>query len=168
MKTKFKLFALAMFLSLPFLSQAQFSVGLGAMYNLQSGAGFAYGGRLMYGINEQIRLSGEYAFYASSTTSGAGYSSSVTETNLNVHYFFGDTKSDMKFYALGGLNIYTASVTFTGSGSLSASSTGVNLGVGGETKLSDALTLLGEAKYELHDGGSVVIGATVAYTFGGK
>lgn len=111
-----------------------------------------------YSITPEIRVGGDFTYYFPATfeDSGPGFSEeetwTVTELNINGHYFF-INEADLRVYALAGINITRASISFeiqddffgNESGSESSSETGLNLGAGLEYAL-DFADFYGEAK----------------------
>lgn len=89
--------------------------------------------------------------------------------DLNAHYVFSDSES-LDFYGLAGLHITRVSAsgyTYQGYsvGSVSDTSTGLNVGAGGRYQISDNLYGVGEAKYAIADGGFFQINAGVLFGF---
>ena len=144
---------------------------------LSSGVEFAYAGkmeafgldvRLLYGINENIRLDLSDHYYFKKEYKY------LDDLNLNVHYLF-DVADNLQLYPLAGVTLLLWKVEFDDynfqtdtwfKNSFSDSKFGVNLGGGVQYALTDQLMLNGEVKFQLiSDTNQLVLSAGLIYKF---
>ncbi|MCR5513077.1 MAG: porin family protein [Prevotella sp.] len=144
---------------------------------LSSGVEFAYAGkmeafglgvRLLYGINENIRLDLSDHYYFKKEYKY------LDDLNLNVHYLF-DVADNLQLYPLAGVTLLLWKVEFDDynfqtdtwfKNSFSDSKFGVNLGGGAQYALTDQLMLNGEVKFQLiSDTNQLVLSAGLIYKF---
>lgn len=138
---------------------------------LSSGVEFAYAGkmeaiglgvRLLYGINENIRLDLSDHYYFKKDYKY------LDDLNLNVHYLF-DVADNLQLYPLGGITLMLWKVeidTPIGKFGDSDSKFGANLGGGVQYALTDQLMLNGEVKFQLiSDTNQLVLSAGLIYKF---
>jgi outer membrane protein X len=156
------------------------SASYGSQYEnegLSSGVEFAYAGkmeafglgvRLLYGINENIRLDLSDHYYFKKEYKY------LDDLNLNVHYLF-DVADNLQLYPLAGVTLLLWKVEFDDynfqtdtwfKNSFSDSKFGVNLGGGAQYALTDQLMLNGEVKFQLiSDTNQLVLSAGLIYKF---
>ena len=144
---------------------------------LSSGVEFAYAGkmeafglgvRLLYGINENIRLDLSDHYYFKKEYKY------LDDLNLNVHYLF-DVADNLQLYPLAGVTLLLWKVEFDDynfqtdtwfKNSFSDSKFGVNLGGGAQYALTDQLMLNSEVKFQLiSDTNQLVLSAGLIYKF---
>ena len=144
---------------------------------LSSGVEFAYAGkmeafglgvRLLYGINENIRLDLSDHYYFKKEYKY------LDDLNLNVHYLF-DVADNLQLYPLAGVTLLLWKVEFDDynfqtdtwfKNSFSDSKFGANLGGGVQYALTDQLMLNGEVKFQLiSDTNQLVLSAGLIYKF---
>ena len=138
---------------------------------ISAGGGMAYGFdvkdpgiqlRGVYQINDRWRAGADFIFYLDSEPEV-----SLTELNLNGHYFFLD-EEPLRAYALAGLNFATARTDFVGIGSGTNTETGLNIGAGGEYTILENLSGLAELKYVIgstRDISQLLVAVGVLYHF---
>jgi opacity protein-like surface antigen len=138
---------------------------------LSAGAGLAFGSETedlgirataLYQFNENWRAATDFIWYLDGEEDV-----SVWELNLNAHYIFFE---DGKFlaYGLAGLNLVGVSVDLGPLGDESDTEGGINLGVGGQYKINETISIQSELKYSLSDFDQIVfgIGALIAIDTG--
>ncbi len=144
-------FGLALFLTIAFQSTADAQVSAEGDFTVGAGIGFgsAVGGwgggepgigiNGYYGITDDIRAGLGFIYYL---VGESDFSS--TEFNIDGHYIF-KNEDDLVLYGLAGISYGTYSWN-TGFGSISASTTGFNLGGGVEYDLG-SIALYAEPKF---------------------
>jgi|AntAceMinimDraft_17_1070374.scaffolds.fasta_scaffold109981_1 opacity protein-like surface antigen len=114
----------------------------------------------VYKINDKFSAAADFIYYLESDF--------VTWMTIdaNAHYNLVN-KEKSNVYGLAGLALLMGSYSYDlgiyGSGSSSYSRVGLNVGTGIDYKLTDKLSLMGEAKYVLITGGFLNIRAGVLY-----
>lgn len=166
MKTKL-LFSTLLLIGGSFMAAAQSETRLGAM--------LAYGTEIEsigIGVNaeipvmENMTIAPGFIFYFPKDEMGVKVN--WWELNANVNYYFSSTES-LDFYGLGGLNYSQVKVSYDGinnsmfDGSYNDGRFGLNLGAGANFKIGSSLTPFAEVKYEIIDGGQLVIAAGVKF-----
>lgn len=160
------------------------SASYGSQYEnegLSSGVELAYAGkmeafglgvRLLYGINENIRLDLSDHYYFKKNFKY------LNDLNLNAHYLF-DVADNVQVYPLAGITLlmtkvevefqdydFTTNTWFQNKESFSDSKFGVNLGGGAQYALTDQLMLNGEVKFQIiSDTNQLVLSAGLIYKF---
>ncbi len=153
MKQLFLTFALVIASS--FALNAQTSVGGGLAY----GFGAETLGIQVRGVqefNDTWRGGLDFIYYLEGTEGVSAW-----EINANAHYVFSQSDQTL-FYGLAGLNIYGISVSFLGE-SISTSTTGLNVGAGGQIGFSDSISGIGELKYSLSSADQLLVSVGVLF-----
>jgi hypothetical protein len=84
-------------------------------------------------------------------------------SNLNVDFRYYLTEGILQWYGLAGFTNYWTTVDFIGASSISTSSQGANIGVGGVLKFADRLAFNPEIKYQAMSGGQAVFRLGLVY-----
>lgn len=137
--------------------KAQFSLGGGIAYGTEIKE-LGIQARGIYTINEQWRGGADFVYWLV----GDGVTS--WELNANGHYVF--TEDDFLAYGLAGLNLASVSVDLGPFGSASETEIGLNLGVGGQLKFSDAISGIAEIKYTIGGYDQLGLSAGVLFSLG--
>jgi hypothetical protein len=144
-------------------------VGVPVRGQVSLGVGLCYGSdikeagldlRVLQSFTREVRgaLDFEYFFTGSGT--------SFWTLDANVHYIFTeDRRAGQRIYGIAGLQYARQSVDI-GFGTASDSEIGLNIGIGGETRL-DFGSLFGEVKYVLGNWDQLVLTAGLRFVVGG-
>jgi Outer membrane protein beta-barrel domain len=161
-----KLFAILFFTAcFAQLASAQFGVSAGALYGSETKK-LGFTGRLNYDITSDISIYAGYSALGSETVTGGLFgdiTASSSAIDIDGHYHF--SEGTTRPYALAGLSLISASVSFGGVSAGSGSTTGINVGGGVLHNLSEKLGLFLEAKYVIVTGGQIVATAGIHYGF---
>jgi hypothetical protein len=142
-------------------------VGVPVRGQVSLGVGLCYGSdikeagldlRVLQSFTREVRgaLDFEYFFTGSGT--------SFWTLDANVHYIFTeDRRAGQRIYGIAGLQYARVDIGF---GTASGSGIGLNIGIGGETRL-DFGALFGEVKYVLGDWEQLVLTAGLRFVVGG-
>lgn len=149
MKFKKLLLGITLLFSCVVLAQEKgdFSGFAGVTYPLSSGADLGANVGVEYMFSETIGIAPSFSYYF--TPSG------VTTTGINIdgRYYLGGDDS-LKYFGTAGITLYTAKVTFMGS-SISANSTGINVGGGLIYSLGESMGLIAQVKYGSAGAGAI-------------
>ncbi|MCE7925980.1 MAG: hypothetical protein DYG98_23265 [Haliscomenobacteraceae bacterium CHB4] len=163
---KISQFSASMFLfaGLPFLAQAQLSVGGGISYGSEVEA-VGIQPRVIYTISGPWRAAADFNFYLDGKEKVTYW-----DLNLNGHYAFHEGDA-VTAYALAGLNFFHAEVdtgsSLPGFEDVSDTETGLNIGAGVQLPLGRLSGLL-EARYVLGDYDQLVLSACVLFPINGN
>lgn len=140
--------------------KAQLSVGPGIAYGLDvEELGIMVKG--IYSFSDTWRGNADFIYYLD------GFEGiSLWEANLNANFVFSQSDG-FDVYAIGGLNLITASVSFLGS-TVSSTEVGLNLGAGGQIFISDKLSVVAELKYGISEADQLVIALGAQFALGGN
>lgn len=152
-----------------FVVMAAFTfTNLNAKTSTMVGGGFAYGSDIkklaiqagaIFDIDAPVNIAPDFKYYFTDQYI------TFWELNVNVHYDLTKNKGT-NFYLLGGLNYAVQSVDFNtgfaGSGSVSNSEIGLNIGGGAKFDLS-GFYLVPEIKYVLSNYNQLVIGVSAMF-----
>jgi opacity protein-like surface antigen len=106
----------------------------------------------IYRISEAFQISPSFCFFLPHVTNDQSSKQTVSSEmfDINGHYILNPSGS-IEFYGLAGIDILFTSDKYTSSGSPSNKETdnalGLNLGIGTCLKISEKLSIYGEAKY---------------------
>jgi hypothetical protein len=176
MKKTLKLITLSLFLSLPLHANAQWSLGGCLSHSVGDRvSSFNAGLRAMYSFNDYIRLDAEYSvllFHATRQLSYFSYyysSLPTNEININLDLYL---KNNKAFYFIVGYNHdFSGQILSSYFVSYAELYDYLNIGLGGQIKLTPKLNLLLEAKVETpiaspnNNKAIGVFGATLVHTF---
>lgn len=128
---------------------------------VQVGGEFGFNSEL-FGIN----LGAEY-FVVDRISAAPNFSVYFPEfgraSNLNVDFRYYLTEGILQWYGLAGFTNNWATVEYDGSGSITSSTQGANIGVGGVLKFSDRLGFNPEIKYQAQRAGQAVFRLGLVY-----
>lgn len=132
--------------------------------------GFGINALALAGITEKIDIeAGLDYFFPSSVDLGGGAKVTVNMMTINVNGRYNFIEGKAVVYGLAGLNYAMASAELTGAGPLnnkaSDSKVGLNLGVGGDYKLSDKIGAYGQVGYTASSTDQVFAHVGVIYFF---
>lgn len=150
MKIKNLFFALTLLVSSFAFSQEKgdFSAFAGATYPLATGSELGVNAGLEYMITDEIGVAPSFSYYF--------YPAGLTTYAINVdarYYLGGD--DTLKYYGIGGVSLYTASVSNPLGGTISANATGFNGGAGAIYNFSEGIGLIGQVKYTSNGAGGI-------------
>ncbi|MCS6966836.1 MAG: hypothetical protein NZ473_08795 [Candidatus Kapabacteria bacterium] len=140
-----------------------------AAAQIHLGAGLCYGSdiekpgidlRGYYGISPILRLTPNFHYFF--TESGTTF----WTLDFNAHYVFYEHRRQQRAYGVFGLQYAHSSVDL-GFMTTSDSEIGLNVGIGGETRV-DFGAIFGEIKFVLGGADQLVLGAGLRFTLGGS
>lgn len=153
-----------LFACLPFMAQAQLSVGAGVSYGSEVEA-VGIQPRVVYAISGPWRAAADFNFYLDGKEKVTYW-----DLNLNGQYAFHESDA-LTAYALAGLNFFHAEVdtgsSLPGFEDVSETETGLNLGAGIQLPLGRLSGLL-EARYVLGDYDQLVLSACILIPISGN
>lgn len=153
-------------------ADAQFTLGVGAVYGfeseyagLQGNAYFSQGAGAI-GLGARFAIGGDVTYYFTDDADGV-VSTSLLAINPNLRFeLYQNVTGEIGAYALGGLNIARSSVEVEGTGAdASETELGVNLGAGVNYSIGFGL-FYAEGKYVIGGMDQVVIGAGLRFPLG--
>jgi hypothetical protein len=106
----------------------------------------------IYRISETFQISPSFCFFLPHVTDDQSSKQTVSSEmfDINGHYHL-NTSESIEFYGLAGIDILFTSDKYTSAGAPSNKETdnalGLNLGIGTGLKISEKLSIYGEAKY---------------------
>jgi len=162
MKNLVKIAVIAIALSASFVAnaqQGQMAVGGNLVIGGSGETFFGLGAKFQFGVTDEIRLEGSFSWFFPKTTTTttviplppfivqSEVSRNIWDFNVNAHYLFPISGTQLTVYPLVGLGWFGARSS-GGGVSLNANRFGANIGGGADFPITETITLNFEARYK--------------------